>query len=294
MPRERSFEVSAINIVIHPHSPARYLELIRRLGRMRTAVAVRGEYQAMIGTVAPIFEDDPEKGIWGEVWKFFELDPKSEWFNLVKHRRAEPDERKEIRIPPALKPHFSLFYYAFFPKQHLMIVETRSRGKSLSAGAVAKMLERLCERPAIAAEFGRVEVTVEPSAESLELIFQIPEIRRLRIEVSRPNADDLAEATREVMERLGKMNAERQVVELTAERHESLQPDDDIRTLAEVAQSNGEVEAEGFSNERRVYESTREHPLKETAKYDPNTQSSLEAFLTKARQLVSTILRRRR
>ena len=72
----------------------------------------------------------------------------------------------------------------------------------------------------------------------------MPRLRHLHIELTRPNADTLGLARRKVMERLQNMNAQSQAIEFHAQRGESLEPDEEARTLAAVAQSNGYVEAQ--------------------------------------------------
>ncbi len=295
MAKKRSFDIAAMNISLHPHSAAKYVDLIQRIGRMRNAVTVRGEYQAMLGSVRDLYENHPEKGLTGEIYKFFELDTQSTWFNVVRKKMAEPDERSKIQIPSDLKPHFSFFFYVFFPQSHRFIFEARDGQNRFSPGLAAKMLNQFFERPAILRDFGPVDVTVEPSTESLERILAMPKLRRLHIELVRPNADSLSSVRYKVMERLNGMNAESEKLEYTAQKSKSLKPDEDLKKLAEVAQSNGYVEADGYSGSgKAVYESTKEHPLKETIQYDPDVEAGRNVFLEKANELAEKLKARER
>src|SRR5207245_2546195 len=130
----------------------------------------------------------------------------------------------------------SVFYYVFFPTSHRFFFESKSGQYQFSPGLAARMFEQLFARRPILNEYGAIDVTVEPSTESLERIFKMPRLRRLWIELTRPNADDLASARRKVMERLQIMKAKSQAIELLAQRGESLEPDPETRTLAQVAQ----------------------------------------------------------
>jgi hypothetical protein len=247
----------------------------------------------MIASANDLEEGQAEKGITGEIYKFFELDPKAAWYNVVRKKAADPEEKAKIQIPSDLKPHLSVFYYVFFPTGHRLFFECKYGQHRISPGSVAKMLEKIFERPNILREFGPVEVTIEPSTESLARIFKMPLLRHLRIELTRPNADTLGSARRKVMERLENMNAQSQTIEFRAERGEGLEPDEEARTLAGVAQSNGHVEATGQTSDGKpAYESTKEHPLKETVTYDPQVEGHRETLVDKAKEILRRILNR--
>jgi hypothetical protein len=244
----------------------------------------------MISSVAEVEQGHPERGLTGEIYKFFELDPNAEWFNVVRQQVADDIERAKIRIPAELKPHFSFFYYVFYPQAHRFFFETRSSQNQLSPGLAAKMLGQLCEREPIVREFGGVGITVEPRTETIERILDMPRLRRLHIELTRPNADDLATASRKVMERLAKMNASSEVIELDAEKHKSLEPDEETRTLAKIARSNGFVEAEGRDADGEpTFESTQDHPLKERVSYDPQVTTARDALIEKSKEMLKDI-----
>lgn len=287
--------MSAVNIVIHPHSPEKYVELFQSIRRARTPAKIRGEYHAMLGSARPITGSDPVKGLTGEIFKFFELDEKDDWLNIVKEKRAEEEERASIRLPKDLKPHFSFFNYVFFPDSHELFFVSRYDGKSLSPLAVQRMLEELCDRQSIVQKFGDVTVTVIPEEESLKRILLIPQMKRLHIEIRKPNADTLAVSSERMMQRMERLNASKVVTELTAERGKDLELDADIVNLAEVAESNGYVKAEGYSAEdKKVMESTREHPLRQTVEYDPDVEIARDRLIAAAEELRATLRRRRR
>jgi hypothetical protein len=290
MARKQSFVVAAINLTMHPHQPSRYVKLIQSLARVRAAAQIRGEYQATLGTAKAIDDGDPESGLAGVIYKFFELDKDANWFNVVRQKAAEPGERARVQIPAELKPHYSPFNYVFFPRSHLLFFETKWGPNNLSPGNVHKMLIHQLARPQILQDFGHVDVTVEPSRESLERIFKMPSMSRFQIELTRPNADDLANSERTVMQRLASMNAQREGIELVSEKGKPLKPDEALKIIARVAQSNGHVEAEGRgADDKRIFESTEDHPLKETVTYDPKVEGRLETLISKATEMVQRI-----
>jgi hypothetical protein len=148
--RNRQFEAVAINVTMHPHSANRYVELFETLARLRIPAAVREEYRATIGTARPLHEDDPRRGLTGEIYKYFELDQTSRWCNVVKRQTADDQERSSIQIPEDLKPHFSFFYYVFFPRNHRLVYESKYGQSRLTPSAAEKMLNTCATRRATA------------------------------------------------------------------------------------------------------------------------------------------------
>jgi len=77
------------------------------------------------------------------------------------------------------------------------------------------------------------------------------------------------------------MNAKSQEVVLTKERGaDQLEPDGEIRVLAEVAAENGYVEGKGRdANNQEVKESTKDHPRMDVFHFDELTLSPVRALL---------------
>ena len=141
----------------------------------------------------------------------------------------------------------------FFPKPHRMIFETRSpTGAALGPRSAAAIMVHLLNRRWLREKYGEVTVTIEPSHETLEQIFKIPQLRRLTIEVHQPNPDDLASLERKVRQKMATEKARILEQKLTAERGESLEPDVETKNLARVAASNGTVIGEGRDEEHQA------------------------------------------
>jgi hypothetical protein len=290
MTKLRTTELAIINLTMHPHSAVKYAELLYALSHLRNPAKVWGEYKAEIGTIGAIEPDKPENGVTGEIFRYFELDPRTRWFNVVRKKTADERERALIQIPENLKPHFSFFYYVFFPKRHMLVFETQFGQARLTPGAAVKMLEGLCKRPAIVRDFGTVNVTALPRADSLNTIFRMPMLRRLEIELTKPNADGLGSAKNTMMRRLDALSARSQTIVYNAEAGKSLQPDAEVRLIAKVAQSNGHVEAQGLDGDgRSIHESTQDHPRIERAIYNPKLQTRRDAVIGKAEEIAANV-----
>lgn len=289
MARDRTFRVGVMNIVIHPHTAQKYADLWRMAYRSRKPVDLRGKFKGLIGSHHPVNSDNPLDGIQGEIYKFFDLDPDSPWFDLESAKKAEQEDVNQIRIPAKLKPDLVLFNYVFFPKVHKLVYEAKTTsGKGLSPGSMEKMLSNLFSNSRIQEEFGTVEVTAVPRRNSLQTLYKIYRLSSLIIDLRKPNADDFSKLERRYMKRLEDMKARRLQETIVAERGQNLEPDDEVKQLAEVAKSNGEVIAHGADADGMpVIKSTRAMPMIEAVSYDPDNSDAKSAILQKANEIVN-------
>lgn len=282
----KTFRVAALNIVMpSPHSAERYVELFFKTFRLRKVAKLRGDFVGMLGAV------HEERGVVsGYFYKFFNLDVKEGWFDLSRRQEAEPEDLAQIHVPDNLKPHHQSIRFLFFAKQHRLIFVTKDRREALSPNIAKTLLDRLFADARLVQTFGEIEVTVEPSREQLRRILSIPRLKVLTMEVSPPNPDDLDEAEREVMERMNGERAQKMTIELTSKHPQGLQPDDDHKILARIAQSNGEVRARGENEAGAVVAmSTVNHPLIEPVTYDHHVQTRDTAMSEKASVLLQRL-----
>ena len=122
-------------------------------------------------------------------------------------------------------------------------------------------------------QFGKVDATIVPEHEQLDRILTLPGLSKLTIDVKRPNPDDLANEDQKVFARFDAMGARRLYQQYTAERGESIKPDDEVRLMARVASHNGSVQGVGMSAAGdRLLESTVDHPWRDTIRYDPDVE----------------------
>ena len=281
MGRNRRFQYSALNIVTQPHSPDGYVALFRALYVLRRAVAVRGSQHLMIGELERVDRDDPLQGFTGRIYRFDQIDPGAPWFNVESKEEASEEELAEIRIPEALKPNLVKFNFVFYPQGHQFYFESMATGSTLSEGSMRKFFVTICAVPSIMEQFGPVDITVVPEHEQLARILSLPSLSKLVIDLRRPNADDQADDERVVLERLQRMKTRRLVETLTAERGETIEPDEQVRVLARVAAKNGSVSGTGYrADGGRVEESTEDRPWRQTVLYDEAVALPLDVLVT--------------
>lgn len=284
--------LAGINIVTHPHSPGGYVELLLAMFAERRHVPMRGAQHLMFGEIRPISDSGPEDGLFGRLYRFVFIDRDASWFNVSRHDEATPEELSKINLPEELRPNTETFDFVFYPKGHSFYFNMRSGNKvngkhhALGVGQVVKLLKTLAALPSIENRFGVAEITAFPAQEQLEKILSIHSLGKLLIEVSKPNPDELGQAQAKVFGRLAGMKARKLRQELVAEKNESIAVDDDTRTLAQVAASNGKVVGYGYTvNHQKVEESTLAKPWTERVPYDSDIQSEADALISAAADL---------
>ena len=285
MPRSRSFQFSALNIVTHPHSPETYLELLRAIYRLRQRVRVRGNQHLMIGSLASVARDKPLEGLTGILFRFDQIDSDVALGNLDRGEEASEEERLQIRIPEGLVPNFQQFNFVFYPKTHQLHFESKNTGGSLAESLLKKFFDSACAVEEIIQEFGMVEVTVVPEHEQIERILSLPSLSQLVIDLRRPNPDDLSSEEDRVLGRMQKMRTQRLVETLTSEKGQTLAPDDQVTMLARIAAKNGSVLGKGRGSAGEpIQECTIDRSFRRTVHYNEAVDLPLDVLVTETQR----------
>lgn len=278
--------ISGVNIVTHPHSPQGYIDLMYAIFRSKRHVPVYGSLHLMMGELKPIDETNGMSGLFGRLYRFVNIDKDAPWFNVAKHDEATAEELAQINLPDELRPNTEMFDFVFYPVGHTFYFNMRSGNKiggkkgNLGTGQVVKFLKTLTSLQPVQERFGPVDVTALPDQEQLEKILAIHSLQKLVIEVSKPNPDELGEAQAKVFGRLDKMKTRKIRQEIFAERHESIELDEETVTLARVAATNGKVVGSGYTAaHRKVLESTVSKPWVDAVDYDSNVQTEAETLM---------------
>ena len=276
MAKQKSVEAGVVNIKTHPHSPKTYVKLFNRLKEYQHNARIRGADTGTLGWMAPIVKGKSVRGLYGEFYKFIDIDPNEPWFNKRDRTVIEIDGEivKEPPVPEHLKPNLKRIFFVFYPKKHRLFFDS----KNFSASSAANLLRGLFADERIVEEFGVVDVDIESAFYAIQKILEIPTKTRVDIHINLPNPDDTSEDEQEVLDRLGRINARRVTQKYTSSRQEGLSPDDEMITLMNVAKSNGYVYAEGYDGETKREESTIPYPFIKRDKYNPNVTNEAQAF----------------
>jgi len=291
MPRLKTFYVGVLNIKIHPHSPEKYQKLFWQTFNLKKRVNLRGNDFGMIGTCFRIDQKNELAGYQGTIYKFFDLDPKSEWFNITRNEEATQDEIESINIPENLKPHSEKFMYLFIPQKHKIFVITNNENqKTMSINTVAKFFYDSFNVDILTEKYGEVDVIVEQSRENLENMLNVYRISTLNITLSRPNPDDLESQEDDIRRLLEDQNSKKMSQSLIAQNGLSITPNEITQQLAKLATSNGSVEITGKDeNNETVVKSTVEHPFFESFKFDSKKDILINQFKSVANQILEKL-----
>lgn len=272
----RTIRVSQLNIVMdNPHSPQRYVDLFSAAKKINPMVRLRGDEAAKLGPV-DIKKSNAGNGyITGDIYRFLNIDESAEWFNTEKNLPATDDETDEINIPAALRPNLKMIEFVFRPKSHRLYFVNKDRKHSMTPQQAEKFFQALFDIICSRQDFPAVTVTAIPESNSIDALFSIPVLRKIEIKLARPNPDDFDIAERRILRRLEKINAKKIETNIIAQPGESLEPDEEIRTLAEVAAQNGSVVASGLDGHgKKVIESTKDRPIDEPYTVDSEIEDS--------------------
>lgn len=290
MGRKRQLQFGAINITMPaPHRPERYIELFRQAGELDKVVKLKGDWVGKLGTLRDDKDADGSAIVRGEFYKYIELDSTRDWFNVLKGKPADERELDQISIPEHLKPHFQYVPFVFFSKGHRLVMITRDKEDVISAAQAVTILRGIFASSELVGVFGKIDLVVEPSRDTLDKILGMPRLRTLEIVVTPPNPDDFEEFERDLFEDMASQRASSYQLTLQEEEGEGLAPNDKVRKLARVAQSNGKVSGVGGPRGKTLRLSTTDHPLVDKAHYDPEVEIRANVLLVKAREILQQI-----
>jgi hypothetical protein len=259
VPRERILQACILNVSANPHPGGIYVALLRRAADF--IVSARGAENAKI--TAPDRDIRVGRYYAGLIFLWTEIDLKGRWLDIQREEELSPEEKAAIRIPPTAKPNFRTFNYVLDNERHLVYIETRNEfGQSLGASVARRIFSAVLSRELQGPESPDVEVTIVPEAGAVERILAIPGLRRLFIQVNRPNPDISDERRQRVWNELDNVHARRQEITFfKSSDAAALTPTDDIQELAAIAAENGEVRGEGReANGNKVEISTGDLP----------------------------------
>lgn len=279
MARKRSVSVAALNIRTHPeHSPEKYSALIKELFNLKKSPKVRGDQHMMISQIYD--NKEPLEPTFGSIARFTKIEKNLSWFNSADIEEATEEDLRKIVIPENLNPNYVPFNFALFPKEHLIFFETYSLNRSISPNSVLKLFRFLCSSEIFKNEnYGDIEIDLVADANKVKEILELPNLKRLKIEIKKPNPDDLGDVEEEFEKLLEDECANSLEFELHASEGNSLSPTPKTQAMAKVAASNGSVHATAYTDDNiKLETSTLDHPMVHTEKFDPDLVPDHTAF----------------
>lgn len=283
MARERKLTVGVINITMHPHSPALYVELLRAAKNLKSTAELGSRQTALINKVSP-FEVGAKSSaplMSGTLVRFQNIDMDGPWFDTSSEELAQQEDLDEINIPANLKPNSSLYDFVFYPDRHLLFYEMESKDAKITPLQMEKAISRILNHPRLQKKYGQIEVTNIPEIDKLEEALKDTKISNLRLVVTRPNADHFDDIERTFLQNMNFEHVSELIQEKKAIKGQSLQLSEQTLELTKIAAKNGHVNLKGHeASGKPVQYSTKSHPLKITDYYDGGKETTL-SFLVK-------------
>ncbi len=186
-----------------------------------------------------------------------------------------------------MRPNLNICHFIFDAINHKLYFETRNKkDETFGPKNIEKLFNNILNNNMLFQEYGQVDVTLVPKSNVVDNLLDNPIIKKLEIRITPPNPDDLADAEREVMERLNKLNAKTEEINYTAANENGLSIDDNTKMIARIASTNGIVSIRAINKEGQLTrDSTRDYPCMEFFDADPELgiETILKNFLQKRR-----------
>lgn len=288
MESRKRIDIGTLNIVAHPHSHEIYLNLIQFCRKHRIKGFVNKSRQGHIGTLSD--KHIGEKILHGQIFFYKSINVDEPWLDIKEESVAENDDLEAIiKETQNFKPEFKKMGFVLDATTHYLHFERFNENRdSFSPAYVQRFFNTMLNQETTLVKFGKIDVTTIPKSDSLDRIFEIHGLRKLTISLSRPNPDDLHEAEAAVLKKMEEMNVSRDERVLTKQKDtDRIEPDEEIKTLAEIAKKNGFVKGDGHDDANC--------PVSESTKYYPRILHAFYCHLRESRfeTLINFVLDRR-
>jgi hypothetical protein len=290
MARKRKLSFGIINITMHPHTPERYVELLKAADKNKLLTSLGHNQSALINNVGFMNAGDraPDSPVRGTLIKFNDIDVQGAWFDVVNNKEADEADIAKVSIPDHLKPNMMSFEFVFFPKKHLLFYECFYKSNKLSPAMAMKALNGILNNPLLQESFGVIEITHVPEQDGLDTALASKRINNLVLRITRPNADHFSKIEQQYLAKMNKQNVAEIIEEHKAVKGEFLVIDQETKNKAKIAESNGYVEMKGLDGDNKpVHYSTLSHPRVETGYYDINIDTPLSFLFKMARDIIN-------
>lgn len=259
----KALKIGCVNITMHPdHSAELYKKLFTYVCSEKLRAKIHGKYHGVINTAS---YDNGSSAVSGSFYRFFDLPNNTSWVDLELNRPMDPDTDDVPHLPEEKKPEFRAIEYVFFVHSHRLFFNCQY----ITPASMERFLNNLFSTACISDRFNSVQANIEMSVEGLEKILGIAQKDRIKIFIQRPNPDDLTACDANILERFKNINVKNSTSEYKSDGSD-ITPDEAMKNEMNVALSNGYVTASGKDGEEKIEESTRNHPLVETVRYDSN------------------------
>ena len=290
MPVEKKAVVGAINVVIHPHSKDKYIELFKEAEKL-LPVNLRGDSFAQLAHVKA--ENSSIAGMNGlvtaEVYRYTEIDQSQRWFDKKNRKFLDDADVEDINLPEYASPNSAKFSIIFDPVKHVLFYEGFYDGKNFSPKTAELFFDKLFSNEKIVNKFGKVKVDHAPTKDKVEELIEHKNKKKLIYQISRPNPDDLDSLERKYLEAMEAKGVSEIRQEYKSQSDNDIQMDEEMKTTARIASRNGSFVVRFVDSYGQIKQcSTEQYPFQQKKSYDMNELTPYDKFKQMVLSLVAS------
>lgn len=250
-------EFAVLNIVCQPHPEGVYRRIFDTAAEARRGVQYYGERYASISPVS-----GTRNGVFtGRLANWIEPDRRAKTIRVDDLEQVEFEESGVV-IPKGLGLNSRVFNFAFCIKHHALVIElTNDENQKISARQAQRAVKNLLDasRPEGVDE---ISVHVRSKASAIDSMLSLPSVRKISIDLKRPNPTDYSDDEEDILREMEEENAKRRKTEISlASGRDTIKLNHRHLAMANVAKDNGSVTVEGTDeNGEKIHLSTREMP----------------------------------
>lgn len=246
-----------LNVVAHPHPEGIYRRIFDALAARKRGVRFFGDRFAAISPLS----ETRDSVFTGRLATWVEVDREANTIDLDSFEERLFSE-SGVDIPKSIGLNSRIFNFAFNEATHQLIVETQNiDGQTLSIRLAGRAFQKLLHGLELRG-VDSIDVFVASKADALDRILRLPKIKKVEIDLSLPNPDDLSDLEAEILKELLEGHIKRDKSEITkVAGAETIVLPPHYRAKANIARDNGAVSATGIDEDgEKVVMSTNEYP----------------------------------
>ncbi len=255
---------SFLNIRVEKHDKKNtYEDVFNILVEKKFTKLIRGKKTRLLGKPIIYLR---RRFFQGLVFRYMEIDKNSPWFNEITEEAISTEDIEGLNIPNHVKPNLKMFPFLFDLQSHVLIYESKNQHGQLSPSTLEIFFQEALVQPIIVSKFGQGHCNILSSRKTLDRIFEMDKIKKLKLVIERPNA--FGEELKAFMEDMQETQTGKIVLEHHASKGSSIEKNDKLLMKSRIAQKNGYVRSEGTHKGKKEIRSSNKYPLSETKKID--------------------------
>lgn len=278
MPRHSVLKIGKLNFAAAHRDSRKYKESFLTAFNLKRPLEMAAHRFAMITSLR---EEKDGIFITGALARFNEVDLDLPWFDVEKLTEASEELVGDINIPNSIRPNYTSIYFAADCIKHKLFFEVKSPSGGISPKEALKFFSKLFSQPEIIEKYGNYNWSVVSVSGNFQAIIKGIKIKSIEFFIQRPNPDDHGDLEKLIEDRLKETKSQSYIEKYTSMPGDGIAPNEHMRQLAEVSETNGETIVRGTAeNGVSIVRSTSDHPKIITHTYPADHVGESSAFRT--------------